>query len=192
MAQDEIQQLKTELETLRRENLLLRQRTGTRSNGHAQALPETVRHDNLLPAFQQQLTRLREAHQQLRAAHGAVGELQRSLETLIPALEIQMTGWTNEIHHLQAAQQDLEQTYATVVGRLEDRIKTLKGQVAQASPAALQQQLTALEKERERMRRRIEELEETCRQQEADPPSPDPHTSATRDQGEDPFNIFGV
>jgi len=180
---------------LRRENQLLRESVGRRQNGHQQELPETVRHTNLLPAFQQQLQHLKQANTQLAAASRLFTDLHRSLETLIPALEVQITGWTNEIYQLQQAQQDLEQAYATVVGRLEGRIKSLKEQVAEASPEALQQQFSSLQKERERMRRRIQELEETCQTYEAQIERQVNGSTSSTDDHENPFtdlNIFGA
>jgi chromosome segregation ATPase len=195
MAQETLQQLKTELETLRRENQLLRESVGRRKNGHQQELPETVRPTNLLPAFQQQLQHLKQANIQLAAASTLFTDLHRSLEALIPALEVQITGWTNEIYQLQQAQQDLEQAYATVVSRLEGRIKALKTQVAEASPEGLQQQFSSLQKERERMRRRIAELEATCQTYEAQIERQVNGRTSTTDDQDNPFtdlNIFGA
>jgi chromosome segregation ATPase len=197
MAQEDIQQLRAELAILRQENQQLRQSAGVRKNGtHRHELPDTIRHDNLLPAFQQQLNQLRQANARLQEAASLCTDLQRSLEILIPALEIQITGWTNEIYQLQDGQEELEQTYASVVERLEDRLKQLRQQVVHASPPALQKQVTDLEKERERMRRQVKDLEAACQAYELrlDEQQAHPH-DARKDADENPFtslNIFDI
>jgi chromosome segregation ATPase len=192
MAQETLEQLRAELESLRRENQLLRVSARQQKYSPHLELPESVRYTNLLPTFQSQLRHLKQANQQLAAATSLFSELQRSFETLIPALELQITGWTNEIHQQQQAQLDLEQAYASVVGRLEERIKALQQQVAAASPEALQQQLSHLQKDRERMRRRIAELESICQRDEARRDEPIEQNSSS-DDSDDPFtdlNIF--
>lgn len=201
MAPEDLQQLKAELTTLRQENQRLRQaKTIISAEGvPLQELPEAIPPDTLLPTLVRQLDQLQEANAQFKTAVDLFDEVQRSLGTLIPALEVQFTGWTNEIYHLRTAQNDAEQAYASVVSRLETQLNNLKARANEPRSADLAQQLLTTQQEREQLQRRVGELEQALHTKQenvvrpAEQDSDPSHSSQGDMQG--PFtslNIFDI
>ncbi|GAB4403647.1 MAG: hypothetical protein OHK0039_03030 [Bacteroidia bacterium] len=128
---------------------------------------------------------LRRQHAQLRSANRRLGDIvaqyeaaERALATLLPALEVQILGWTREIENLNAAQQDTEQTYASIVGRLEAQIQQLKAEF-RAREAQIQE---AYEARIAQLRQRIDALEQQQAPQQDSGDADSPFSS---------LNIFG-
>jgi len=198
MAQEELSKLQSELESLRQENRRLKAMAHLRTDAYVATLPtDGAVADSLLPRFSEQLTRLKEANQRLQTATEGYTELTRSLDTLVPALEVQLRGLHSELHQLRGNQQDTEATYASVVADLEKRIQTLKAKADQASPApAWKAQLEQAQAENDRLAQRVAELARQCEQYEAQlaqETQADPvEGKAERDHPFTSLNIFDV
>ncbi len=172
MAQEEIERLQTELEHLRAENHQLRAEADF-STYFSSSTPDAhlVPHDSLLPAFTQQLARIKHANEIFQEAVASYQELEKSLETLVPALEFQIKGWHNQLQGLQSYQAETENAYASVVGQLESKIKELKIQV---------ESLQALEKEVERLGRIEQENQQLRHQLNTQAISPEAQNSVAK------------
>jgi DNA repair exonuclease SbcCD ATPase subunit len=155
MSQEEVRRLKAEVSHLRKENQQLKVVAGwqsARTNGHSAASQEKP--DPILNVLQNQLKQIKRANQAIRQAQELFLDAERSLETLIPALELQMKGWISEIHQLQDATGDAETAYAEVVARLEQQMRHIRRDLYekeqalerryQAEIASLTQELQAL------------------------------------------------
>ncbi|MEM9987469.1 MAG: hypothetical protein AAF804_20445 [Bacteroidota bacterium] len=169
MAQEEIERLQTELEHLRAENHQLRAEADFGAYPtHGDSATPLVPHDSLLPAFTQQLTRIKHANEIFQEAASCYRELEKSLETLVPALEFQIKGWHNQLQGLQSYQVETENAYASVVGQLESKIKDLKIQVENLQTLEKEvSRLAQIEQENQQLRQL---LTRQSRPSEAHPP----------------------
>jgi len=186
MARDDFNQLKAELTQLRKENRRLKQALRSRRNGRTaplSPLPENLPPDKLLPLFREQSKRVGRLGQDLREIQQRMGAINRDMNILIPALEVQVTGWNNEIHRLNEAQNDTENTYAGVVRKLETRHKELK--------IRLESALQASEASREGLEEQVAALSETVAKYESQL-SIDPPQSALPDIEPDPFTALSI
>lgn len=128
MTKEEIQKLIKELESLRKENLDLKITAGLPSpeiiNGYP--APAKIQEDAILKGLRNQIEALKAANQHLQQALDKYDNVERSLATLLPALEVQMKGQTTEIYHLKLNIDQTENTFAGVVRKLEQQIKMLR------------------------------------------------------------------
>ncbi|MEM7372529.1 MAG: hypothetical protein AAF587_28170 [Bacteroidota bacterium] len=128
MTKEEIQKLIEELESLRKENLDLKITVGLPSpeiiNGYP--APAKIQEDAILKGLRNQIDALKQTNKSLRQALAKYDDVERSLATLLPALEVQMKGQTTEIYHLKLNIDQTENTFAGVVRKLEQQIKLLR------------------------------------------------------------------
>lgn len=97
-----------------------------RHQANTPPLHEASSHEKMDPVLQtlmQQIRFLGESRQHIQTGLDQLTEAERSLQTLLPALEIQIRGWTNEIKQLQARLNETDSTYAEVVDKLDARLR---------------------------------------------------------------------
>ena len=149
MSKEEIQQLLEELESLRKENLDLKITVGLPSpeiiNGYP--APAKIQEDVILKGLRTQIQTLQESNRNLKQALEGYEEVERSLSTLLPALEVQMKGQTTEIYNLKQNIDQTENTFAGVVRRLEQQIKQMRAQWL-AEKEELRQEIFRLQAQR--------------------------------------------
>jgi uncharacterized protein (DUF342 family) len=128
MTHEEIQQLLLQINTLRQENEELRNSLNFSSvetiNGYED--PSEVFKDTVFKGLKNQLSVLGKANQQFRSAATGYEDLEKSMSTLLPALEVQLRGWNNEILNLRQSIEQSENTYAGIVEKLEHQLRQLK------------------------------------------------------------------
>ncbi|MEL6133935.1 MAG: hypothetical protein AAFR59_11280, partial [Bacteroidota bacterium] len=98
MPKEDIRQLKAELESLRNENQQLKivahRQLSKQGNGHKESV--VMDKEPILSALTTQLSELKAANQAVQEAFAQYTEVQNSMDALLPALELQMEGWSNE------------------------------------------------------------------------------------------------
>lgn len=97
-----------------------------RPDADSHSLPNIESHsqpDPMLQTLAQQMKLISQAKGHFTDGLHQLTEAERSLTTLIPALEIQIRGWTNEIQQLHQRLQETEATYAEVVDKLDARLR---------------------------------------------------------------------
>ncbi|MCI4670848.1 MAG: hypothetical protein MRZ79_22120 [Bacteroidia bacterium] len=133
MAEEDIQKLHSEIESLRKENQRLRIAAGeflTQENGLAQE-SAVIDKDSILKVLSKQVENLNEINDQVNTMLDGYQEIQRSLGAILPALELQMEGWANEVLNLKKHIEISESAYAAVVQQLEDKLGKTKKQLRQ-------------------------------------------------------------
>lgn len=199
MSQEEFQKLRAELESLRQENRRLRSVAHIPKNQNGHSPTVLPKHENLIPAFNQQLQRIKLANTHLGKAMENYQELSRSLETLIPALEVQLKGWVNQLQQQKDSQQGTESAYASVVDGLEGKLKKLRGEMDQLSKES-EMRLGLLQQENSQLKAQLTSLQQgpqLARTQDTDVPDKGNETSPATgaETPDDPFrtlNIFGI
>lgn len=128
MSQEEIQQILDELEALRKENQDLRISGGLPSpelvNGYP--APARIKEDVILKGLRTQVSVLQQANKDMKQAMETYDNAERTLATLLPALEVQLKGQTTEIHNLKLNIEQTEHTFAGVVHKLEQQVKQMR------------------------------------------------------------------
>ncbi|MEM7654675.1 MAG: hypothetical protein AAF399_00990 [Bacteroidota bacterium] len=128
MTHEEIHQLLTENERLKKENEELKVHLSFSSvetiNGYNDA--SELLNDTVFNSLNQRLSLLGQSNAQLKAALTGFEELEKGLSTLLPALEVQLRGWNTEINNLRRSIEHTENTYAGVVSKLEEQVASLR------------------------------------------------------------------
>jgi len=126
MAEEDIQKLHSEIESLRKENRQLKiaafQQLEKNRHGIQEEAP-VIEKEPILKVLGRQLDDLKRLNAQVKNMLDGYREVQRSLGAILPALELQMEGWTNEVHNLKQHIEDSESAYAMVVTQLEQKLK---------------------------------------------------------------------
>ncbi|WNJ16319.1 hypothetical protein [Pontibacter sp. G13] len=115
--QAEIARLRQENETLRAESSASAERLV-----HAGPNPYLLPSTPLMEALREKRDELQVNNDQIESVLESYQNLQRSLDALIPALEIQIEGWGREIHQLHQTIAETETTCAEVVSHLEAKL----------------------------------------------------------------------
>jgi hypothetical protein len=101
---------------------------GEHLNGHT--LPDFIlepeKHDPVITGLHQQLRQVRSANRRMRELMDLYQEIERSLSTLLPALEIQVKGWNTEIQNLRQNAEDTDHAYVSIVTQLENKLSELR------------------------------------------------------------------
>ena len=185
MSAEELDRLRQELETLRQENQALKSAVGQAAptNGHVALVQPPAVPDPVFKGLYQQYQRLREANAQLGALRAQYDEAERALATLLPALELEIKGWTTEIENLQQSLAETEQAYAEVVARLESQIRDLR-QDTETREAQLRASYEA----------RLDALQDRLTRLESSPPpvGPSPAPRPEADEDDNPFTSFHI
>lgn len=126
MSQEEIRKFDQDIQSYSSGSIRRSDFSDTDSGRTSFLLGPIEEHDPVLKGLQSQLSHLRQANQQMRQMASSYAELERSLATLLPALEIQIKGWDSEIRTLQSNSEESDQTYASVVDTLEQRIRAMR------------------------------------------------------------------
>ncbi len=183
MSGQDIQKLQAELESLRKENQQLKVAAYQYSlpeSPNVQELP-VIEKEPILNALAAQLSELRHANAQVRDALVSYEEVQGALEALIPALELQLKGWANQVEHLQTTAVETENAYASVVSKLEVKLK----EVSKKDSITSEKQIQALRRQIDLQSLQIERLQQQIHQQSTQ--------DGSNDASDDPFtnlNIF--
>lgn len=131
MAEEDIQKLHSEIESLRQENKRLRIAASHflgQENGVKQE-SSVIEKDSILKVLGKQVEDLRKLNDQVNSMLDGYKEIQRSLGAILPALELQMEGWANEVLNLKKHIELSESAYATVVAQLEDKLGKTRRQL---------------------------------------------------------------
>jgi hypothetical protein len=126
MTPEEILQLRAENNRLQKENARLRAFTVLPKENNQAHEPSGLEVDPLFQKLASQLQQLREANLISAKVLELSQQSEQAMAALIPALEVQFHGMNNEITQLKAANLDLENTYASVVEKLEGQVKALR------------------------------------------------------------------
>ncbi|MEL6698704.1 MAG: hypothetical protein AAFP89_20845 [Bacteroidota bacterium] len=189
MPKEDIRQLKAELESLRNQNQQLKivahRQLSHQGNGHKESV--VMGKEPILGALSTQLSELKAANEAVQKAFTRYTEVQNSLDALLPALELQMEGWSNEIRNLKEDASANEQAYAELVTQLDQKILRLQDVVEEDPYSEVEELKTFVQS----LQKRIEELENR-----PEPPANEPSSSSKSDDDQDnPFtslNIFGA
>lgn len=145
--QEEMQHLIDELTQLREENSRLKAVNGLSQMPE----PSELEVDPLFLKIKQQLIHLQDANIISQKSMELTQQAEQALSAMIPALEVEFHGKNNQIEQLKAANVDLENTYVSVVQKLEEQLKELKQRFADQENRfdtkleSLQKQQTELE-----------------------------------------------
>ncbi|MEL6670833.1 MAG: hypothetical protein AAFR61_01540 [Bacteroidota bacterium] len=184
----EISQLKKALASLKKENeqlkiiALVRQQYPSEEGERT----EHLKKDSTVEALRAQLDPLLEAQEHLAHADRIFKKVGNALEALVPALEVHIRGLNGEVMQLKSSLEDAENTYASVVAKLERQIDLLRTNWDQAE-AALRREHRA---EMDFLRKEIDQL----KNQQLSLPRPQARP-ARRLEGLNPFtslSIFGL
>jgi hypothetical protein len=159
--QQEFEQLRQTIAALRLENQKLKAAAGLPLNGHRNG--QSLEEDPALRALARQF----EAVQQLRAQGetqvAGLKKAEQALAALIPALEVEWRGLRQQAGQYRQQVDETENTYASVVEKLEHQLRDLRFDMK----SELQQQQQTHEAAKLKLQRRLaslgEELE-TARQ----------------------------
>ena len=98
-------------------------------NGYPQL--DEIRPDPTVQALRAQISPLQEAHQLFSQALELSDKVLRSLQAIAPALDMQIHGLNSENEQLQNATSDVENTYAGIVEKLENQMKSLRNKYSE-------------------------------------------------------------
>jgi chromosome segregation ATPase len=187
MTREDIQQLLTENERLKKENEELKVSLSFSSvetiNGVED--PAELRNDTVFRNLNQRLDLLGQSNTQLKTALAGFEELEKGLSTLLPALEVQLRGWNSEINQLRRSIEQTENAYVGVVARLEEQVKDLRN-----SQEAEKQALEARhEAQLAHLTQQIDQLSQRLSQTEAPPAS---LPSSAGQQEANPFTSLSI
>ncbi|MEO0585848.1 MAG: hypothetical protein AAF135_26800 [Bacteroidota bacterium] len=189
MPKEDIRQLKAELESLRNQNQQLKivahRHLSHQGNGHKESV--VMDKEPILSALSTQLSELKAANEAVQKAFTRYTEVQNSLDALLPALELQMEGWSNEIRNLKDDASANEQAYAELVTQLDQKISRLQ-HVVEEDPYTEVEELKTLVQS---LKKRIEELENQPKPPKNDS-SPSPKSDDDHDNPFTSLNIFGA
>jgi len=85
---------------------------------------EEVKKDPTLRALQAQLPSIRQAFDLMKQGLEVSEQVKKSMEALVPALEIQIFGLNSELEQHTRNQEETENAYASVVRKLEEQLKS--------------------------------------------------------------------
>lgn len=117
-----MQHLLNELAQLREENTRLKAVSGLSQMPE----PSELEVDPLFLKIKQQLIHLQDANIITQKSMELTQQAEQALAAMIPALEVEFHGKHNQIEQLKAANVDLENTYVSVVEKLESQLKELR------------------------------------------------------------------
>ena len=190
MPQDDIRQLKAELASLRHQHQQLKivahRQLHKNGNGHHESA--VIEKEPILTALSAQLAELKSANQDVQKAFSRYTEVQNSLAALLPALELQMEGWSNEIRNIKEETTASEQAYADLVNQLDQKIVTLNDMIEEDP----YEEVKKLQAEVSTLQFRIQELE---KEEMNSSEKSSVESSQPDDEDENPFtslNIFGA
>ncbi|MEO0899345.1 MAG: hypothetical protein AAFY71_23235 [Bacteroidota bacterium] len=181
MAEEEIKRLQSEIESLRKENEELKIAAFQyieENEGRDLGDSLVIEKEPILKVLGDQLSFLKKVNLQVIKAVNSYREVQKSLETILPALELQMEGWANEVQLLKKHIEASEAAYASVVTQLENKLK-----IQQASNGA-SKELTDAHRTIRELQLRLDRFQMPHKQE----------TSSPKGKDDDPFtslNIFG-
>lgn len=128
MTSEELQQLKEQLAALRIENERLKAENELNSSDMSGSYygEPIIMKDTTFIALTRQLDALKNANRILNKASDAFLHIEKSMDAIVPALELQIKGLNTEIHQLKTAAVDTDFTYAGIVEKLEGQIKRMQ------------------------------------------------------------------
>ncbi|MEL7534980.1 MAG: hypothetical protein AAFN10_27000 [Bacteroidota bacterium] len=150
--QEEMQHLLEELSQLREENTRLKAVNGLSQMPE----PSELEVDPLFLKIKQQLMHLQDANIISQKSMELTQQAEQALAAMIPALEVEFHGKNNQIEQLKAANVDLENTYVSVVEKLENQLKELKKQFSEQENR-LESKLEALQKQQSELEESLKE-----------------------------------
>ncbi|MDX1906639.1 MAG: hypothetical protein SF053_06350 [Bacteroidia bacterium] len=176
MSPEELRKLKREVAQLRQENQQLKAASTHPVHTMSSAGADAHRPDVLVASIGKWLAQLKSANRALTDVATQLREAERSLTTLLPALDLQVNGWKREIENLRQTSEQAEADYTEVVMKLESKLQQVRRDThtqEQKLRDAYEATLAALRDEKAQLQIQLE--------QQQRPDKPDPTT---------PFTIF--